>query len=262
MLKPYSAPIAWFEHKPGLPNKQEMLFLTGLVTVSGPLVSTLNKWADLALLEETAYAQPGWVMPEAWKQVGAKASVIFEPLEYAYNNVRDADRLEQIGKMMQAWRGDGRMNELTVDRLRKHFTSGVLGPPSHPKKPNGGPPRWRTPAAALGVAALYKRHGVELRKLLKIEEQYAPRAPARACRSATSTSSSRACSTSRACSRRRRRRASTERCAARPRAIPAHARCHCRPHAPAGDSSLSIATRALSCCMRIAALTSALAPPP
>ena len=70
---------------------------------------------------------------------------------------------------MQAWEGPGRVNGLTVQHLRDWLSLDLKGPGSK-KKPNGGPPRWKTGAAAIGAARLVRTHRVELRRLLHLDK--------------------------------------------------------------------------------------------
>jgi len=68
---------------------------------------------------------------------------------------------------MKAWRGAGARGDLELQHLTKYIRKEPPGP-----KPPGGkskaPPRWRS-AGILGVAALIKEHGPELRKLLRLD---------------------------------------------------------------------------------------------
>ena len=87
-------------------------------------------------------------------------------------------RLEQIGKAMQAWRGPGSTDDLNPLRLREHWNAKPMAPSTSSKKKYEGPPRWKT-AVIIKVARLVKRSGVELRRLLQIEE---PMEAGRPCR--------------------------------------------------------------------------------
>ena len=162
--EPKAAPIHWFERQPSLPNKSEILALALLVLSAGKTVAVLDKWACGALSEEKRLIDLGaeYTMPDTpkWKATGNIVPEMFEPLSHAYDGGNwSTSALDQIGKAMQAWRGDGRVNGLTAGHLKDYIGSGVKGP-GPKKKPKNGPPRWKTGAALINVAALVKRHGV------------------------------------------------------------------------------------------------------
>ena len=68
---------------------------------------------------------------------------------------------------MKAWRGAGARGDLELHHLQNYIRQEPPGP-----KPLGskskGPPRWRS-AGVLDVATLVKKHGPELRKLLRLD---------------------------------------------------------------------------------------------
>ena len=170
--EPYSAPITLGESSPSLPNEEEILIysLLTLVAYRGEL-KTLEEWLPMPLAEEKSYAEQGaaWCAPTAWKAARNVVPAVFQPLERAFKKISwSADDLTQIGKAMQAWRGRGRINGITPDRVRKYMASDHKAPGTK-KKPNEGPSRWKTGAAVIGVARMIKTHGASLRKLLKLD---------------------------------------------------------------------------------------------
>ena len=71
-------------------------------------------------------------MPLAWKSRGNVVPPIHKPLDYIFNErVWVRDELEQIGKAMQAWRGAGCINNVTVGRLKSYLVQ-------KPKAPGSG----------------------------------------------------------------------------------------------------------------------------
>ena len=170
--EPYAAPIKLGESSPSLPNEEEVLLysLLTLVAYRGEL-KALEEWLPMPLAEEKSYAEQGaaWCAPTAWKAARNVVPAVFQPLERAFKKISwSIDDLEQIGKAMQAWRGRGRINGITPDRVRKYVASDHKAPGSK-KKPNEGPSRWKTGGAVIGVARMIKTHGASLRKLLKLD---------------------------------------------------------------------------------------------
>ena len=163
-LEPKRLPKAsnsWFERAQGAPNDKEMLFFTGLVATNGSRVAEQVEWATEVLTYESAFRAHGAAgLPEHWrpsKQVNIPA--IFKPLGAAYSSKWPDARLDQIGKAMHAWDGEGQHALLEAGNLKYHRS-----------QPPRGPPRWKTFDALFSVAGTIKRHGVKLRQLLKIEE--------------------------------------------------------------------------------------------
>ena len=170
--EPYSAPVKLGEPSPSLPDEQEILLYTllTLVTYRGEL-KTLKEWLPTPLAEEKSFSEKGvaWCPPAAWKSVGNVVPAVFKPLERAFKQIMwSVDDLTQIGKAMQAWRGCGRVNGITPDRIRKYLASDHKAPGTK-KKPKDGPSRWKTGAAVIGVAGMIKTNGASLRQLLKLD---------------------------------------------------------------------------------------------
>eukprot|EP00966_Prymnesium_polylepis_P164501 3802987-Prymnesium_polylepis.1 len=90
---------------------------------------------------------------------------MFRRLETAYNGTWKGERLEQIGKVMQLWEGQGKFDKLDAGRLKSHKAKPVGG--------KGKPVwqrRWRTPAALFFAARLICQSLATLRGLLATEE--------------------------------------------------------------------------------------------
>ena len=140
-----------------------MLFFAGLVATNGSRVADQLEWATEVLKHESAFRAHGASgLPEHWrpsKQINVPA--IFQPLGEAYSSQWPDPRLDQIGKAMQAWDGDGQHAGLGVGQLKTHKSKY-----QSPK----GPPRWKAFESLFFVAKTINRHGRELRKLLRIPE--------------------------------------------------------------------------------------------
>ena len=171
-VRPQKASKTWFNTGQALPDDTEMLLYACLTLVAhrGRLAA-LKPWSSEALAHEKAFSQSGdRVAPSTWRAVGNVVPFIHVPLNHVFTERKwVGNELEQIGKAMQAWRGAGCMEELTVERL-KYYLAQKPRAPGTKKKPKDGPARWKTPAAVIGTAALVHRHGAELRRLLAIEE--------------------------------------------------------------------------------------------
>jgi hypothetical protein len=70
-----------------------MLFFAFLLIKDATSVKALDGWASKVVAEraQAAALGPAW-LPEGWPRKNG-VSTLFEPMEHAYNNVRDSDRL-------------------------------------------------------------------------------------------------------------------------------------------------------------------------
>ena len=95
---------------------------------------------------------------------------------HTYEGVRDADNLTTIAAAMQYWDGAGRFEGLKGDDLSNYFKRSLKGTSKSKKKPNEGPPRWRS-YSIVKVADLVLKHGVALRKALRLDDMEVDEVP-------------------------------------------------------------------------------------
>jgi hypothetical protein len=165
--------VHWFDTAHEDANDSEMLFFALLLISCAASVASLEEWARKVLREKPAAesARAAWKAPtEGWGKVG-KLSKLFAPLDDAYMNTSWTDyELDTIGAAMRLWDGAGRHDKLTHTQLRTHLSLGrdlKLRAARRDKK-MGGPLRWRS-WTIVNVAELVLRHGVALRKALKLD---------------------------------------------------------------------------------------------
>ena len=140
--------------------------------MAGKTVEMLEKWASAVQVQVKRYPELHTVLPNTseWRAKGNVVPSMFEPLHHAYTGGGwSTEALTKIGVAMQAWRGKGRINGLHAMHLREHLNHKTgLRAPGPSKKPKDGPPRWKTAAAVTTVAGLISKHGIALRRLLKL----------------------------------------------------------------------------------------------
>ena len=145
---------------------QALLLLDNEVTAA-----ETQAWAAEVLRDVRCGSAEPW--PPAgplWKSVGGQPAPLYKPLQLVICGGGGGDRaasLERIRAAIKAWRKAGERGALQVHHLREWLTKTPPGPtpPGSKSKP---PPRWRS-AGVLDVAALVKKHGPELRKLLRLD---------------------------------------------------------------------------------------------
>jgi hypothetical protein len=181
--------VHWFEctaHEDA--NAHETLFFGLLLICCASSVASLEEWARKVLHERPAAeaARAAWKAPtEGWGKVG-KLSKLFAPLDEAYLRTSWSEyELDTIGAAMRLWDGAGRHDKLWHTQLRTHLSLGrdmKLRAARRDKKTEG-PLRWRS-WTIVNVAEIVLRHGVALRKALKMDGMepaevptYVPRAP-------------------------------------------------------------------------------------
>ena len=103
-----------------------------------------------------------------WKSVGGQPAPLDKPLHRSLNLLKaSAARLEPIRTAMKAWRRAGERGDLQLHHLQNYIRKDPPGP-MPPGRKSKAPARWRS-AGVLDVAALIKKHGPELRKLLRLD---------------------------------------------------------------------------------------------
>ena len=130
------------------------------------LVKELDEWADKVVLQRASALE----RKETWVPTGPKSnnvSELFDRMEAAYKGVRDHDSLAIIAAAMRFWDGPERI-DLEASHLSNYFKRGLRGVSNSKRKPNDGPPRWRT-WAIVDIAAFILKHGRALRKALKLD---------------------------------------------------------------------------------------------
>ena len=167
--KPQSLKVSWWETDPGLPNDSEVLFLALLRLADAASAAEAAEWAAAVLRTSAAGSAESWppAGPE-WKSVGGQPAPLDKPLHRSFKLLKASKaRLEPIRLAMKAWRRAGARGDLELHHLQNYIRQEPPGP-----KPLGskskGPPRWRS-AGVLDVATLVKKHGPELRKLLRLD---------------------------------------------------------------------------------------------
>ena len=107
-------------------------------------------------------------MPAEWKPSRGNDCATIKVLVEAYRLEGKSDvSLDVIGTVMQAWRGagrDDRFDKLTSVQLKQHFAWNT-------KVSKAGIAMARVRGALIPVARIVKRDGVELRKLLKMDDE-------------------------------------------------------------------------------------------
>lgn len=157
------------ERRAPAPNKSEMLFHAMLLCCNAESVKELDKWAGKVVLERSAAEaqQHRWKPSEAWPTAN-RVSLLFKPMELAFTGVRELERLKVVAAAMRFWDGDGRDDNMLGSHLVNYMHRKLLGVSGNAKKPNNGPPRWRT-WCIVKVAAIILTHGVALRKALRLD---------------------------------------------------------------------------------------------
>lgn len=149
-------------------NREVMLWSLMLCITHDGRVKDLNKWASAAVMEyEAATTQMNSWKPsdEIWpKNRKWQVSEIFVPLVIAHKDFAwPVETVDSIALAMQAWRGDGQVDNMTGITLRNYIST----PPRGIRK-RDPPPRYRT-WSVVRVARLLLDHGPELRRLLKLD---------------------------------------------------------------------------------------------
>ena len=174
-------PVRWFKREPSHYNAQEKLFVACLVKLSGVgTESELREWAAEVLCQEAPLAEQGseWAAPDTprWKAPKTSFAPIYEPIAAALAEAWSRKQLEQVGKAMQVWTKAGQHDLLWEGPLKDFLKASretdrkkqLKAPnPKDPMKNSfGGPKRWMTGSAIVGVASLILRHEDELRDVL------------------------------------------------------------------------------------------------
>jgi hypothetical protein len=175
--EPRKESIHWFDPKDADANDVEVLMLAVLAVYSAPSAGTIQKWAaDINLERMAAYTlKHEWKPAESWGHTN-KVSNLFQPLEHAVKRKWSGEELAAVGTAMRAATFHrGQHDALDEGRLRHWLSTPPRGVGASKKRP--GLPRWRT-WRMVDVGECIKRHGIEIRKLLKldVEMEDVPRA--------------------------------------------------------------------------------------
>ena len=164
--------VVWFLPGQADANDTEVLFFAYLLVANAETVEGLNNWAKRVVAEKAeAYEHKATWKPKAGEggwSMHNKVSMLYEPMRQAYTQVAwPAELLDAIGVAMQVGDFPGKFEGLRWSHMRTHLKSKepLLGTPVGRNRP---PPRWRT-WQIVDVAALVLKHGVEMRKLLKLD---------------------------------------------------------------------------------------------
>lgn len=159
-----------------MPNLQEVLVYALLLLHSGRKAADLGFWAGQVLEEEKRAEEMGaaWQPPatSGWTPPKGKVAPLWDVLRHdLLERSWSGDELERIASVMRAWDGPGHYDgphPIVGDHVRRYLTQLKAGQLKGPgaKHP---PLRWKT-GAVCKVAAIVKRRGVELRKLLQGDE--------------------------------------------------------------------------------------------
>ena len=123
---PRASPKDWSPGGEADANASNVLFDSLLLCVTHRgKVDVLNEWAKEVLKEEPEACRQGaaWKPPkERWPRGGKyQVSSIYQPLAHAYKGVIWPEEvLDDVGKAMTAWRGEGAVDGLT-GQLLKHY---------------------------------------------------------------------------------------------------------------------------------------------
>ena len=161
----------WFTPSSAPANDTESLFIALVVLDCGVSARDAQDWANQAF----AALQPlgGAALPDSpeWRINGKPGAMLQLPERALCGRSWRGGDLDPIGAAMQAWRSTGRHDGLQHTHLVRYF-QGARRFPRSPKLKGGkhdGPPRWRSAPVLLSVAELIRRHGAELRCLLKLD---------------------------------------------------------------------------------------------
>ena len=170
LKQPKAAALHWYDPQPAEPNEHEILFEAFLLCMNAPSVADLQAWAKKVASYSCDVAVHGvqWRPPMADWPIVRKVSTLFDPINSAMNDVRDAPRLAIIAAAMRLWDGVGRHDYLNADYLCNYFKRNLHARGWNKKKKNDGPPRHRS-YSIVYVAELVHRHGVALRKALALD---------------------------------------------------------------------------------------------
>ena len=123
----------------------EVLFYTFLIAVSTDRVTDTRAWAKKVHSYKSAAEalEVQWVPPKDVWLLRNSVSTIFDPMEAAFNGVRNESVLENVAAAMRRWDGPGRADILDGKMLSNYFYRGLHARGKTTKKPKG-PPRWRS----------------------------------------------------------------------------------------------------------------------
>ncbi|MDC0525800.1 hypothetical protein OAO87_02280, partial [bacterium] len=160
----------WYLTKPGEPNEMEVLFHACINCVHADSVADLQTWAKQvhSHLADAEALEARWQPPVAEWPLRNGVSTAFDRMEGAWTGVRNEETLDTVAAAMRLWDGPGRVDGLTGKRLSNYMHRGLLATSKSPKKKKNGPPRWRS-WMIVYVAELIHKHGVALRKALKLD---------------------------------------------------------------------------------------------
>ena len=171
----------WFDPKPSDPNEMEVLLYALLLcwhAVSCQGVADLQSWAKKvsSYVDEAEMLTVQWTPPEKVWPVNNSISSMYDPMHAAFSNVCNIDDLGTIAAAMRLWDGPGRCDELDGKMLSNYRLKGYRAVSKNRKKPNEGPPRWRS-WVIVYVAELIHRHGRALRRALKLDDMEVDEVP-------------------------------------------------------------------------------------
>ena len=170
LKKPKAASVEWYDPGNSEPNEHEILFFAFLLCMDAGNVADLQAWAKKVASYSIDVELQGvqWLPPVADWPLHNKTSTLFARMESAFHNVRDAVRLGVIATAMCFWDGEGRHDDLDSSHLSNYFKRKLRALSRNRKKSNEGPKRWRS-YSIVYVAELIHRHGVALRKALRLD---------------------------------------------------------------------------------------------
>ena len=157
--------IAWYDFKESIPNSHEKLFFALLVVQDRSSVAELNEWVGKVLRYEAPYISKGNAgLPSDW--VPSAKNVypdVFKLLRRAYaDQVYDDARLQKVADAMHCWAGDGKVLNLTPQKLKDHRARQHKYKRDHSKAMI----HWKSLDALFGVARFIKDHRREMGRLL------------------------------------------------------------------------------------------------
>ena len=146
-----------------------MLFLALLLVADAATASAATEWANSVLRFTAESSGDSWppAGPE-WKSVGGKPAPLYAPLHRSLVLLQASEaRLEPIVVAIKAWRRAGERGDMKTHHLKTWIREKPPGP-KQPRSKCAAPWRWKS-SAILKVAALVKRYGIEMRKLLRLD---------------------------------------------------------------------------------------------
>ena len=153
--------MSFYSFAPSAPNEYEVFFYSLLLCMNAPLVKELDEWVGEVLLQRSSAlehkARRLGCLKAPRRTTCRCSSTRWRPRSWA-SETTTRSPASPIAAAMRFWDGPERI-DLEASHLKNYFKRGLRGVSKSNRKPNDGPPRWRT-WAIVDVAAFVRKHGV------------------------------------------------------------------------------------------------------